>query len=82
MTLQAIRKAHAMTQEQLSKALNMDQGNLSRMEKRSDLLISTLRSYIKAMGGDLHLVAEFPGKKSVEISGLADFTGPEEERLA
>lgn len=43
----------------------------SRLEQRSDLLISTLRSYVEAMGGRLTLVAEFPDRKPVVLSGIA-----------
>ena len=44
---------------------------MSRLEKRSDLLLSTLRSYIEAMGGQLSLIAEFPNREPVTLSGLA-----------
>jgi hypothetical protein len=42
------------------------------MEKRSDLLLSTLRSYVEAMGGTLKLVAEFPNHKAVIIPHISD----------
>ena len=45
---------------------------MSRLEKRSDLLISTLRGYVKAMGGQLSLVAEFPDRPPVVLTGIAD----------
>jgi hypothetical protein len=46
--------------------------NISRLEKRSDMLLSTLRGYIEAMGGKLELVAYFPNRPPVTIEHLAD----------
>ncbi len=54
------RQALKLTQERLAEALGIGQDGVSRLEKRSDLLISTLRSYVEAMGGSLSIVAEFP----------------------
>jgi transcriptional regulator with XRE-family HTH domain len=71
-TLQEIRKALHLTQETVAEALNIKQVNISTLEKRSDFLISTLRKYIQAMGGELNLIAEFPGYAPVKISSLAD----------
>ncbi|MDR0311651.1 MAG: helix-turn-helix domain-containing protein [Acidobacteriota bacterium] len=71
MTLRELRKAHRMTQKNLATALNVGQDQISRMEKRSDLLISTLRSYVEAMGGTLTLVAEFPNQKAVILPGIS-----------
>ncbi len=71
MTLQELRKAHRLTQESLASALNIGQDQISRLEKRSDLLLSTLRSYIEAMGGKLTIVAEFPEHKPIVLSGIA-----------
>ena len=51
----------------------MKQVCISRLERRTDLLLSTMASYIEAMGGKLKLVAEFPGQKPVVIKALADF---------
>lgn len=59
-TLQDLRKARALTQQRMAKVLGIKQENVSRLEKRSDLLLSTLSSYVAAMGGRLRLVAEFP----------------------
>lgn len=60
MRLQELRQARSMSQEQLALALATKQANVSRMERRSDMHISTLRSYIEAMGGQLSIVASFP----------------------
>jgi hypothetical protein len=72
MTLRDLRLALKKTQEDLGTALHMKQDGISRLEKRSDMLISTLNKYIKAMGGTLKLTAEFPDRPSVEINGIAD----------
>ena len=70
MTLRDLRKAHELTQARMAQALNISQDGVSRLEKRSDFLLSTLRSYVEAMGGRLRLVAEFPDRKAVVVSGL------------
>jgi transcriptional regulator with XRE-family HTH domain len=59
MALQQLRKAHRLTQEQMARALHVGQDSISKLESRSDLLISTLRSYVEAMGGALKIVVEF-----------------------
>jgi transcriptional regulator with XRE-family HTH domain len=70
MTLRDLRKAHELTQERMAEALHISQDGVSRIEKRSDFLLSTLRSYIEAMGGKLRLVVEFPDRKPVTLSDL------------
>lgn len=70
LTLRDLRKAHALTQARIAEALHISQDGVSRIEKRSDFLLSTLRSYVEAMGGRLRLVAEFPDREPVSIAGL------------
>jgi DNA-binding XRE family transcriptional regulator len=60
MNLHQLREARNLTQVNLAKVLNVNQGAVSKMEKRTDMYLSTLRSYIKAMGGDLQIKAVFP----------------------
>ena len=72
MTLRDLRLALKKTQEDLGTVLHMKQDGISRLEKRSDMLISTLNKYINAMGGTLKSIAEFPNRPSVEIHGIAD----------
>ena len=72
MTLQELRRARKLTQVRLAKALGISQDGVSRLEKRSDLLLSTLRKSVEAMGGNLSLVAEFPDRKPVILCGIAD----------
>jgi len=71
MTLQELRRARKLTQVRLAKALGISQDGVSRLEKRSDLLLSTMRKSVEAMGGNLSLVAEFPDRKPVILSGIA-----------
>ena len=72
MTLRDIRKARELTQERMAELLKIRQDSVSRLEKRSDLLLSTLRSYIEAMGGELELTAKFPDRPPVKLTGLAE----------
>lgn len=60
MPLQELRQAKKMSQERLAEILSTKQANVSRIERRTDMYISTLRSYIEAMGGELDIIARFP----------------------
>jgi DNA-binding XRE family transcriptional regulator len=70
LTLQELRKAQQLTQVQLAKSLGIQQATVAKYERQSDLLLSTLTSYVNAMGGSLKLVVEFPGKKPVRLEGF------------
>jgi transcriptional regulator with XRE-family HTH domain len=72
MTLQELRHARKITQQKIAKALHIGQEGVSKIERRSDLLISTLRRTVEAMGGSLSLVAEFPDRDPVVLSGIAE----------
>jgi DNA-directed RNA polymerase specialized sigma subunit len=72
MTLRNLRQARKLTQVEIAKKLGITQDGVSRLEKRSDLLLSTLRKTVEAMGGHLSLVAEFPDRKPVVLSGIAE----------
>jgi transcriptional regulator with XRE-family HTH domain len=72
MTLQELRRARGITQQKIAKSLNIGQEGVSKIEKRSDLLISTLRKTVEAMGGSLSLVAEFPDRDPVVLSGISE----------
>lgn len=72
MVLRELRKAHHRTQVSMARQLGISQDGVSRLEKRSDLLLSTLRNYVEAMGGNLRLVAEFPDQPPVMLTGFAD----------
>src|SRR3990170_7555104 len=75
-TLRELRRARKLTQARLAKALGITQDSVSRLEKRSDLLLSTLRKTIRAMGGNLSLVAEFPDRPPVVLSSIAEDKPP------
>ena len=70
MTLRELRRARRLTQARVAKTLGITQDSVSRLEKRSDLLLSTLRKTIEAMGGSLSLVARFPDREPVTLSGI------------
>jgi len=80
LSLRDLRRAHELTQRRMAEHLGVGQEGISRLEKRSDLLISTLRGYVEAMGGRLRLVAEFPDRPPVVLSGLAAMEPPAKKR--
>ncbi|HLW75598.1 MAG TPA: XRE family transcriptional regulator [Bryobacteraceae bacterium] len=71
MTLCELRRARKLTQTRIAKQLGISQDGVSKLEKRSDLLLSTLRKTVEAMGGNLSLVAEFPDRGPIRLSGIA-----------
>src|SRR3989441_4042345 len=72
MSLRDLRKARKLTQARVAKVLGVTQDSVSRLEKRSDLLLSTLRKTVKAMGGDVRIIAEFPDRAPVLLSELSE----------
>ena len=74
-TLRRVREAHGLTQTRLAEIMHVGQDSVSRIESRSDLLLSTLRSYVQAMGGSLRLIAEFP-EGVAELSSLGELGEP------
>jgi transcriptional regulator with XRE-family HTH domain len=73
LTLRDLRKAQAKTQIELARSLRVGQEHISRLEKKTDMLLSTLANYVHALGGSLRLTAEFPGRPPVEISNLGQY---------
>lgn len=69
-TLKDLRQAVEQTQDDLAAALGVGQDTISRLEQRSDMLLSTLRRYIESMGGTLELIAQFPNRPPVVIDHL------------
>jgi DNA-binding XRE family transcriptional regulator len=68
MPLHQLRNAREMTQTRMAELLDMDQGNISKLEKRTDMYLSTLRSYVEAMGGTLEVRAVFPdGEVKIDL---------------
>jgi DNA-binding XRE family transcriptional regulator len=73
MSLQELRRARKLTQVRMAKKLKVGQESISRLEKRTDLHLSTLRHYVEAMGGSLSLIASFPDRAPIELTGIATF---------
>ena len=70
LSLQDLRKAMGKTQVEMAKKLGVGQDAISRVEKRTDMLISTLGEHVRGLGGELKLIAEFPGRPSVRLTGI------------
>ena len=71
-TLRDLREALHLTQEKMAEILDIGQEGVCRIEKRADLLVSTLRGYVEAMGGELCLLAKFPDRPTIELAGFAE----------
>ncbi len=76
LTLRQLREARRLTQARLAETLGIRQASVARMERRGDLMISTLRNYVEAMGGRLELTVAFPGRPAVRLRGLGDADEP------
>jgi transcriptional regulator with XRE-family HTH domain len=72
MSLREMRRLRKVTQARLSKKLKIGQEGVSRIEKRTDLYLSTLRSYVEGLGGKLSLTVEFPDRAPVVLSGFGE----------
>jgi transcriptional regulator with XRE-family HTH domain len=81
-TLKDLRTAAEQTQEDLAAALGVGQDTISRLERRSDMLLSTLRHYVEGMGGTLELVAKFPNRPPVVIEHLGAEKAPRRRAAA
>ena len=75
LSLQELRRAKQMTQVKMAKKLGIAQKQISEIEKRTDMHISTLRRSVEALGGKLSLVAEFPDRPPVILTGIASLDG-------
>ena len=71
MPLYELRAARKLTQEKLAEALRVKQAAVSKLERRTDMYVSTLREFIEAMGGELEITARFP-EGSVRINQFED----------
>jgi transcriptional regulator with XRE-family HTH domain len=72
LTLQQIRRIRNLTQVQLGQLLGKDQVAISQLEKRRDMLLSTLNNYVRAMGGELKITIEFPNSRPVFLKGMTE----------
>jgi len=79
LNLREVRRLRKLTQARLSKKLKIGQEGVSRIEKRSDLYISTLRSYVEGLGGKLKLVVELPNRPPVLLAGFGERSGSKNE---
>ena len=81
MTLAELRRAFSLTQDTLARTLKVKQAEISKIENRADMLMSTLRNFVQAMGGDLEVRAVFPGR-AIEISNFSSLASkPSKHRL-
>lgn len=71
MPLNELRQARGLSQKMLAEVLHVQQPSIAKIEKRTDMYISTLRSHIEAMGGELEVVARFPDG-AVKISNFSE----------
>ena len=72
MSLQELRRARKLTQAKLARSLGIAQKQISEVEKRTDMHISTLRRTVEAMGGQLIMTAQFPDGAPIKLTGLAE----------
>lgn len=68
MSLQELRKAKQQSQQKLAEILHVKQGEISKIEHRTDMYVSTLRDYIEAIGGTLEITATFPNSPPIKIN--------------
>lgn len=66
--LQELRQARALSQEELAEVLGLNQATISKLERRTDMYLSSLRRFVEAMGGDLEITANFPeGRVRIQL---------------
>ncbi|MDE2462880.1 MAG: XRE family transcriptional regulator [Alphaproteobacteria bacterium] len=71
-SLQALRKAAGKAQSEIASTLRISQPSVSKIEKQTDMYLSTLRNYVEAVGGDLELVVRFPKQEPLRLHGLGE----------
>lgn len=71
MPLNELRRARGLSQKMLADVLRVQQPSIAKVEKRTDMYLSTLRGHIQAMGGELDVIARFPDG-SVRINNFAE----------
>src|ERR1700689_4651116 len=80
-TLRDLRKAKQITQEEVAQRLSGRQVYVSRLERRADMKLSTLRAYIQALGGDLQLMVTFPGNVAVKLREIGATSARKDRRV-
>ena len=78
LTLAELRKAFDVSQEELAKVLDVKQANISKIEHREDIRLSTLITYVRAMGGDVEIIAHFPDRdggkeKTIKLKPFVEY---------
>jgi predicted XRE-type DNA-binding protein len=72
MSLYELRKARELTQTKIAEELHIGQGDVSKLERRTDMYVSTLTGYLQAIGADLEIRAVFPDGRAVKIRQFSD----------
>jgi DNA-binding XRE family transcriptional regulator len=75
LNLRELRRQRRLTQARLSKKLKIGQEGVSRIERRQDMNVSTLRSYVEGVGGELWIEARFPDQPPIVLTGLGGSKG-------
>jgi len=71
MRLDELRQARGLSQKEVAETLHIQQPAVAKLEKRTDIYISTLRKYVEAMGGELEIIARFPDR-AVKFNNFSD----------
>jgi DNA-binding XRE family transcriptional regulator len=71
-SLQALRRAAGKAQAAIAAALNIKQPSVSKIEKQTDMYLSTLRSYVEAIGGELDLIVRLPSRRAMHLRQLGE----------
>lgn len=72
MTLQELRKAKKLSQDTVAKNLGIKQSDVSKIEHRVDVYVSTLRNFVRATGGELEIIAKYPDRRAIKINQFED----------
>src|SRR5580658_5075315 len=72
MSLHQLRKARELTQTKIAAELHMGQGDVSKLERRTDMYVSTVAGYLQAVGADLEIRAVFPDGRAVKIAQFSE----------
>lgn len=71
-SLRELRRLSEMSQAKIAKSLNISQPAVSKIEKQTDMYLSTLRGYVEAMGGELDVIVRLPNRGPVKVKSLED----------
>lgn len=71
-SLKELRRLSAKSQARIAKALKISQPAVSKIEKQTDMYLSTLRSYVEAIGGELDVIVRLPNRKPMKVKSLED----------